>query len=49
MKISNNLFSLMNRLIELYDSSKIIELFVETMNNEFKPAGFYFILWFICL
>jgi len=33
----------MNRLIELYDSSKIIELFVETMNNEFKPAGFYFI------
>jgi PAS domain S-box-containing protein len=43
MKISNNLFSLMYRLIELYDNSKIIELFVEAMNNEFKPAGFYFI------
>lgn len=43
MTISNNLFSLMYRLIELYDNSKIIELFVEAMNDEFKPAGFYFI------
>lgn len=42
MKISNNLFTLMYRLIELYDNSKIIELFVEAMNDEFKPAGFYF-------
>jgi PAS domain S-box-containing protein len=43
MNISKNLFSLMNSLCKLYDSKKIIELFVETMTDEFKPARFHYI------
>lgn len=43
MNISNNLFSLLFRLSQLFDIKKMIELFVESMNDGFKPAGFCFI------
>jgi PAS domain S-box-containing protein len=43
MNIAHNLFLLTCNLNQLHDKAKIIELFIEGMTEEFKPAHFYFI------